>query len=428
MQVQKIESSRLNPATYNPRKVLKPGDKEFEKLKRSIEVFGFVEPIVWNSKTGNVVGGHQRLSVLLELGYKKIECVVVELDLQKEKALNLALNRIQGDWDETKLASLMADLDAAAFDVSLSGFDAPEIDALMNRFYSHEAIEDNFESETARREIAASGAAITQPGQLWQIGPHRLLCGDNTLPESYNRLMADRQAQAAVTSPPAQTLEDYKKNGLAPWLDDLAAVIRETSLRAPVVCWHLGDMLDTGSQYIEPVSFFTVKLFSDLNYRPLWFRVWKKQGLPPLKRGQHLTTNKPIPEFDYLGAFTDQKTEAYNEQDFELVSAYASHGAQFVKRLTREERRKWGYAGIWEIPISRGADSSFVPIELPWRCIRLHSDPASIILDPFASLGTTLIAAEQSGRVCYCIERNPLNCDLIVKRWEQFTGKQATLL
>jgi len=92
MNIQKISVEKLNPAGYNPRKDLKPSDKEYEKLKRSIEEFGYMEPVIWNQKTGNVVGGHQRLKVLLDLGQTEIDCVVVDLDLQREKALNLALN------------------------------------------------------------------------------------------------------------------------------------------------------------------------------------------------------------------------------------------------------------------------------------------------------------------------------------------------
>ena len=118
MNIQKIPASRLNAAAYNPRKDLKPGDREYEKLKRSIAEFGYVEPVIWNRQTGNVVGGHQRLKVLVDLGQREIDCVVVDLDLQQEKALNIALNKIQGDWDENKLASLMAEFDASAFDVS----------------------------------------------------------------------------------------------------------------------------------------------------------------------------------------------------------------------------------------------------------------------------------------------------------------------
>ena len=134
MQIEKIPVSRLNPAAYNPRRELKSGDKEYEKLKRSITEFGMVEPIIWNRQTGNIVGGHQRFTVLKDLGETEIECVVVDMDLPREKALNIALNRIQGEWDEEKLAAVMADFDSTAFDVSLTGFDADEVDALLNKF------------------------------------------------------------------------------------------------------------------------------------------------------------------------------------------------------------------------------------------------------------------------------------------------------
>ena len=178
MNIQKIPVSRLNAAAYNPRKDLKPGDREYEKLKRSISEFGYVEPVIWNQQTGNVVGGHQRLKVLVDLGQREIDCVVVDLDLPREKALNIALNKIQGDWDENKLASLMAEFDADAFDVSLTGFDAEEVDALLNKFYSHEATEDDFDAEGEKKKIADAGGPITRPGDCWRLGEHLLLCGD----------------------------------------------------------------------------------------------------------------------------------------------------------------------------------------------------------------------------------------------------------
>mgnify|MGYP002508687591 FL=1 len=110
MQIEKRDVSELKAATYNPRKDLKPGDAEYEKLKRSIQEFGYVEPVIWNKRTGVVVGGHQRLKVMKDLGFTEVDCVVVDLDEQKEKALNIALNKISGEWDTDLLTSLLKDL------------------------------------------------------------------------------------------------------------------------------------------------------------------------------------------------------------------------------------------------------------------------------------------------------------------------------
>lgn len=428
MDIQKIPAARLNPAAYNPRKDLKPGDREYEKLKRSIVEFGYVEPVIWNIQTGNVVGGHQRLKVLVDMGQTEIDCVVVDLDLRREKALNVALNKIQGDWDEEKLASLMAEFDATDFDVSLTGFEAGEVDALLNRFYSHEAQEDEFDADAAREQIAEDGGPVTQPGNLWALGEHRLLCADPTGPEAYERLLGKERAQCAVTSPPVD-VKEYTRYGLEPWLKRMAQAIRLLARYAEVVCWQTADLMQTGSPFVEPLAMHAMKLFADETLRPLWIRVWKMTGNVPTAGALQAASNKPAPQFDYVTAYASNAPEAYNDQEYAWVSAFAAHSFQFVKRLTREERRKWGYAGVWEISAMRKQNGEVqIPIELPWRCLKMHTDVHGLALDPFAGLGSTLIACEQSGRRCRAIEADALHCDLIVRRWEQFTGEQAIRL
>ena len=426
MEIQKIPAARLNPAAYNPRVDLKPGDKEYEKLKRSINEFGYVEPVIWNRQTGNVVGGHQRLKVLMDLGQTEIDCVVVDLDLAREKALNIALNKIQGDWDEDKLAAIMADFDAEAFDVSLTGFDANEVDALLNRFYSHEAEEDDFDAGAEKKKIQDAGGPVSQPGDAWQLGDHILICGDPADPAVYARLMGSERAQCAITSPPIDPKE-YARDGIAPWLERMAGIIRLMADHADIICWQTGDLAKTGSQFIEPMAVHSVSLFADQNLRPLWIRVWKMTGNVPTASALQNASNKPVPQYDFLAAFAGNETETYNDQEYTWVSAFASHAFQFVRRLTKDERRKWGYAGVWEISVmKRDKDSEpMIPVELPWRCLKMHSDLRASVLDPFAGLGSTLIACEQSGRRCRAIESDPLHCDLILRRWEQFTGEKA---
>jgi len=123
----------LNPAGYNPRKELAPGDPEYESIKSSILAFGMVEPIVWNKRTGNVVGGHQRLTVLRDLGHKTADVSVVDISEAEEKALNIALNKITGEWDDEKLTELLNEIAADANEMllGLTGFLEEELDELF---------------------------------------------------------------------------------------------------------------------------------------------------------------------------------------------------------------------------------------------------------------------------------------------------------
>lgn len=137
--------SALKPAEYNPRKKLKPGDKEYEKIKRSIEEFGFADSIVVNADM-TIIGGHQRYTVAKDLGIEKVPCTVVDIDKTREKALNIALNKITGAWDEALLAELLKDIQDSDFDV---------------------------ESELQR-------PVFSQSGDLWILGKHRVICGDSS--------------------------------------------------------------------------------------------------------------------------------------------------------------------------------------------------------------------------------------------------------
>ena len=142
MKIEKVKLSELKPAPYNPRKI---SEKELEKLKRSIEEFGYVEPLVVNKRNMHVVGGNQRLKVLKDLGYKEVEVVFVDLDDNLEKALNVALNKIQGEWDIPKLKELLIELETETIDIELTGFDYEEIEKMLG--YIPESKDEDFEEE-----------------------------------------------------------------------------------------------------------------------------------------------------------------------------------------------------------------------------------------------------------------------------------------
>lgn len=176
---------------------MQPGDPEYEKLKRSLDEFGYVEPVIWNKRTGNVVGGHQRLKVLQQEGLSEIDCVVIDMDTEKEKALNIALNKISGDWDTDKLALLITDLQGSDFDVSLTGFDPAELDDLFKADIKDGVHDDDFDVDAELKKPVFSKA-----GDMWQLGIHRLLCGDSTQPETYQRLLQGTPVNLVVTDPP----------------------------------------------------------------------------------------------------------------------------------------------------------------------------------------------------------------------------------
>ena len=132
MPLEIIPIEKLNASTYNPRKDLNEKDPEYKNIKKSIDEFGYVDPIVWNKRTGNIVGGHQRFKVLKAQGRKELEVSVVDLDVKKEKLLNLALNKIKGDWEFTKLADMLQELDTGEIDMSITGFGEKELEQLMN--------------------------------------------------------------------------------------------------------------------------------------------------------------------------------------------------------------------------------------------------------------------------------------------------------
>lgn len=195
MKFVKKKIANLIPADYNPRKDLKPGDPDYEKLKHSMKEFGYVDPIIWNQQTGRVVGGHQRLKILQDEGLKEAECVVVNLDEEKEKALNIALNKISGDWDKDKLALLMTDLQASDLDISLTGFDEDEISDLL-------ATEDDTHDDDFDIDSELDKPTFSKPGDLWHLGKHTLLCGDATKTESYQKLLGDHKVNLVLTDPP----------------------------------------------------------------------------------------------------------------------------------------------------------------------------------------------------------------------------------
>lgn len=387
MIIEKIEVEKLIPADYNPRKDLQPGDSEYEKIKRSLEEFGYVDPVIWNKTTGRVVGGHQRLKVLASMGRTEVECVVVELNEEKEKALNVALNKISGDWDKEKLAVLMTDLDAADFDVSLTGFDAAEIDDLFK-----DTLRDRVEDDDFDVEEELQNPPITMQGDVWLLGRHRLVCGDSTKKETFEKLMEDKKANLVVTDPPYNV--DYEGS---------AGKIKNDNMNNDTFYQFLLDaftntedaLAKDGSIYVfhadtEGLNFR--KAFEEAGFYLSGTCIWKKQSLV-LGRSPYQWKHEPI----LFGWKKKGRHRWYSDR----------------KQST-----------IWEFDKpKRNADHpTMKPIALIAYPIMNSSLTNSIVLDPFGGSGSTLIASEQTDRICYMIELDEKYCDVIAKRYIEQVG------
>ncbi len=188
MKIQTVKITSIKRAKHNPRKLLKPGDPAYDRLRKAVETFGLVEPLVWNKRSGNLVGGHQRLSIIEARGDSTVEVSVVDLTDRDEKALNLALNKHAGEWDFASLADMLQELDAGDLDMELTGFGEAELERLMTWTAPNAGLVD----ENAVPDLPKD--PITKPGDLWVLGKHRILCGDSTHPPDVNRLLGGGKA------------------------------------------------------------------------------------------------------------------------------------------------------------------------------------------------------------------------------------------
>lgn len=398
MDIQKIPLEKLNPATYNPRKDLKPGDPEYEKLKKSMETFGYVEPIVWNKRTGNIVGGHQRLKILVGQGYDEIDCVVVDLDQTQEKALNVALNKVSGEWDLPKLADLIGELDGDLFDISLTGFDAAEIEDLFSKVHDKDVQDDDFDADKALEEI---DEPLSQIGDVWLLGKHRLVCGDSTEAKTYEVLMAGKKANLCVTDPPynvnytgGRENERTIKNDN---LDD--ANFYEFLLAAFKNIYNFLD--DGAAAYIfhadtEGLNFR--KAFKDVGFHLANVCIWAKQSLV-LGRSDYQWQHEPI---------------LYGWKPTGRHRWYAD----------RKQTTIWNF----DRPTKSELHPTMKPVPLVAYPIQNSSMTNCIVLEPFAGSGSTIIACEQTGRICYAVELDEKYCDVIVKRYVESAGDDGVFL
>lgn len=405
MEIRKIDVRQINPAPYNPRKDLKPGDPEYQKLKNSIVTFGYVEPIVWNKQTGNLVGGHQRFKVLIEEGTKEIEVSVVDLSLEKEKALNLALNKITGSWDNNKLAVLLDELSKMPdFDIGLTGFDSSEISQIFDR-YGEQKDADDFDFNAMLNSIEEP---ITKKDDLITMGQHRLLCGDSANANDLKILMNDNKASLLNTDFPYNVNYmggDRPNHNCRPKKSRRWDKIYSDDLPQEEYESWMNKCLVNMKQYLNPGAAFYI---------------W--QGLrqiPPLCQS--------LINLDFHVSCIIcwlKESAAITYADYCYRTEQCLYG--WLKGSPHYWAGKPGESNVWEIkrdPTSRYEHPTQKPVALAQRAIQNSSQRGDIVLDMFLGSGSTLIAAEILGRRCFGLEIDPKYCDAIVRRYINYVGE-----
>ena len=423
MNIEKRRIEELKPAEYNPRKNLQPGDAEYEKIKNSLLHFGYVDPIIIN-KDGTIIGGHQRATVMKDLGTEEAECVVLDLSKEDEKALNVALNKISGEWDMEKLGVLLEELNTVGV-MELTGFDVEEYTKM---FVKDEVKEDDFDLENNIPKVPFS-----KQGDIWKLGNHKVICGDSTIKETYIRLLENEQIDVVITDPPYNvdySSADGKKIQNDNFKDEesfhrfLVAFYTRTfeacKSGAPIYVFHA----DT-----EAVNFR--KSFMDAGFCYKQCLIWVKNSLVMGRQDYHWR-HEPILYGWKPGAghkwYGDRDKDTVIDDFVQLNPKKMSKSelVDFFQKLI-DSNNENSTVIYNDKPTRSEEHPTMKPVTLVAKLMLNSSKKDDIVFDGFGGSGSTLIAAEQLERKCYLIELDEKYVDVIVKRYLQFKGSADTI-
>ena len=404
MNLRKIPTKLAKFHPKNPRIPLKPSDKEYQQLKKSLIKFGSVQPLVWNEKTGYLLSGHQRLSIFLAEGAKEVEVVVVNLDPQQEEELMIAINRISGKWDYPKLATILDELTKIPnFDSESIGFSTPDLSNILDNYLNPQ--EDNFDFDAALGSIEEP---ITKKGDLIELGPHKILSGDCSIADDFKLLMGAESADMLDVDLP------YNVN------------------------YYGGDRPNNKSRPSNHKMW--QRIYSD-NLSQSDYEAWMRKVFENIKK--HLKSGAAIyiwqghrqipPLYQILlelGFHVSsiicwlKESAAFSYGDYSFRNEHALYG--WLEGKAHYFAGKPGESNVWEVkrdPTKKYIHPTQKPVELAARAIRNSSQRGKIILDCCLGSGSVLIAAESLGRKCYGVEIDPKYCDAIVQRYITYVGK-----
>lgn len=393
--IEQWPTAKLLPYARNART---HSDEQVAQIAASIAEFGFTNPILAGAD-GVIVAGHGRLAAAHKLGLALVPVVVLEhLSPTQRRALVIADNRIaeNAGWDEAMLRIELVTLQDDDFDVSLTGFDA---DALAELLADEDGSGDGETDDDAVPEI--SETPISRPGDVWLLAGHRLLCGDSTKAECFELLLQGEQVDMVFTDPPynvnyANTAKDKMRGTNRAILNDnLGDGFYDFLLAAltPTIANCRGGIyVAMSSSELDVLQ----SAFREAGGKWSTFVIWAKNTFT-------------LGRSDY-------------QRQYEPILYGWPEGA------TRHWCGDRDQSDVWQIkkPHKNDLHPTMKPVELVERAIRNSSRPGNVVLDPFGGSGTTLIAAEKSGRLARLIELDPKYVDVIVRRWQDWTGKQAT--
>jgi len=473
-------------APYNPRKI---DDHDLAALRRSLRFFGAVEPIIANRRTGRIVGGHQRVKAAQAEGLDSLPVAWVDLDDPSEKQLNLALNRISGDWDDAPLRELLKGLEAEGADLAMTGFDDHELAKLIQ-----EPLDLGVDDGSAGHSALPEPEQRCEPGDVWQIGKHRLICGDATSSEDVDRLLEGRQVTLGITSPPYAQQREYDTEsgfeGIHPdrfveWFADVADNVSRNLSDDGSWLVNIKEHCEDGQRvlYVRDLVLAHVR---EWGWRFVDEFIWSHGGTPKtpaqrfkngwepifhFARGRHkfypdrvMHPTDDVPDWSGLHpnmedvqehGFTEgmrrkgvdsRKTAAgHNERTYEQQGTKGKTGGyrnnKDAGRLADNQGKGLYNGGIPDnllggmaypsnvLTLGKNRDAlghpAAFPVSMPDFFIRVLTDPGDVVFDPFMGSGSTMVASAALGRECLGIELSPKYCDIVLSRCEAQTNAVA---
>ena len=397
--VEDVPIDDLRPDPANPRRI---SDDELEALTRSLRSFGFVQSVLARREDRTVIGGHQRLVAARRIGLTTVPVIWLDVSADQASLLGLALNRISGTWDDQLLARLLSELgETPGTDLSLTGFGEEEIRDFLRSLAAREHRDrpESFDLDAALEEAAR--APRVARGEVWKLGDHRLVCGDATRPEDVAAVLGGRQADLAFTDPPYGVAYD---GGPVP--------SRRRRLKAIA-----NDALDPAAweQFCRSWARTLLAAVDGTIYVCMSAKEWPTVARVLIEEGGHWS--------DTIIWAKDRFTlgRADYQRGYEPIWYGWREGVSHHWCGDRDQNNVWTIARPSESPLH----STMKPLPLMERAIENSSRPGALVLDPFAGSGSTLIAAERTGRVCAAVELDPRYGDVILARWEAFTGDRA---